>query len=199
MLRTIRIYGRLAKFLKLREFKADVATAAEAIKYLLTNYPHLQLELAKGHYRVTVGGYALDKNELLDPVGEQEICIVPLIAGAITWDEFFGGIGKIIAGVAIIAAVFLIPGAAAWLGPTVATLFAGVGASLVLGGVSSMLTPAQTMGGGTNSDSDPRRSYSFSGVQNVSRQGVSLPIVFGEALVGSVVASVGIDVDQVTA
>lgn len=207
MLKTIRIYGRLAKFLKLREFKAEVGTAAEAIKYLVTNYPSFQFELAKGHYRVTVGGYALDKDELLHPVGDQEIRLVPVIAGAIKLRSFFKSVVKILAGVALVAAAFLFaPGAALagglfTLGAQAVPIIAGIGASLILGGVADMLAPTPTMGNvgasGRDSDSDPQRSYSFSGVQNVSRQGVSLPIVFGEALVGSVVVSVGIDVDQV--
>ena len=41
MLRTIRIYGRLAKFLKRRKFEAEVASAAEAVRFLLANFPHL--------------------------------------------------------------------------------------------------------------------------------------------------------------
>lgn len=212
MLKTIRIYGRLAKFLKLREFKAEVSTAAEAIKYLLTNYPSFQFELAKGHYRVTVGDYALDKDELHHPIGDQEVRIVPMIAGAITWKKFWGGIGKVLAGVAlVVGAVFLAPLLAPVLGTALAgaigTIATGVGASLALSGVSSMLAPTPSLGNfgnigqdssNRNTDTDPQRSYSFSGVQNVSRQGVSLPIVFGEALVGSVVVSVGIDVDQVS-
>ena len=72
----------------------------------------------------------------------------------------------------------------------------GVGVATALGGVASLLTPVPKMGG---SEDDPRKSYSFSGIQNTSRQGVPCPIVFGECLVGSVVVSAGIDVVQVTA
>lgn len=75
----------------------------------------------------------------------------------------------------------------------------GIGASLVLGGVAQLLTPVPKIPTGKNSDKDPRKSYSFSGVQNTSRQGVPVPIVYGETLVGSVVISAGIDTVQVTA
>jgi hypothetical protein len=47
-------------------------------------------------------------------------------------------------------------------------------------------------------NNDPRKSYSFSGIQNTSRQGTPVPIVYGETLVGSVVISAGIDTVQVT-
>ena len=74
----------------------------------------------------------------------------------------------------------------------------GVGASLVLGGVAQLLTPVPQMPTGANTDQDPRKSYSFSGIQQTSRQGVPVPIVYGETLVGSVVISAGIDTVQVT-
>jgi predicted phage tail protein len=51
---------------------------------------------------------------------------------------------------------------------------------------------------GADSEGDPRKSYSFSGVQNTSRAGVPVPVVYGETLVGSVVISAGIDIVQVS-
>ena len=75
----------------------------------------------------------------------------------------------------------------------------GIGTSLALGGVAQLLTPTPTLSLGTDSPNDPRKSYSFSGIQNTSRQGTPVPIVYGEMLVGSVVISAGIDVDQVSA
>ena len=195
MLRTIRIYGRLAKFLKRRKFEAEVSSAAEAVRFLLANFPQLEPELVKGHYRVSVGDYDLAEDELQAPAGQQEIKIIPVVAGA-------GAVGRIIGGVALLAAAVFIPGAAAWLGPTAFSLIVGVGASLVLGGVAQLLTPVPTLsatGSTAETAKDPRKSYSFSGIQNTSRQGLPVPIVYGETLVGSVVISAGIDTEQVTA
>ena len=43
-----------------------------------------------------------------------------------------------------------------------------------------------------------RKSYSFSGIQNTSRAGVAVPVVYGsEVLVGSVVISAAIETVQV--
>ena len=86
--------------------------------------------------------------------------------------------------------------AAAGLGSTV--LF-GLGATLVLGGVAQLLTPVPRVPTGPDSNQDPRKSYSFSGVQQTSRAGVPVPIVYGQTLVGSVVISAGIDTVQVSA
>jgi predicted phage tail protein len=194
-MREIRVYGRLAKFLKRRVFCAEVASAAEAVRFLVANFPQLERHMADQHYRVSVGSYDVAADELHDPAGEQQIKIIPVLAGA-------GAVGRIIGGVALLAAAFLIPGFAAWAGPTAFSLIVGVGASLVLGGVAQLLTPVPQVyasgSSGANSEKDPRKSYSFSGIQNTSRQGVPVPIVYGETLVGSVVISAGVDTVQVT-
>lgn len=194
-MKTIRLYGRLAKFIGKRKFVADVANAAEAVRFLVTNFPELEGHMADQHYQVKVGTRELAEDELHHPSSHMEdIQLIPVIAGA-------GAVGRIIAGVALIAAAVAIPGFAAWAGPTAFSLIVGVGASLVLGGVAQLLTPLPTSqgGAGNDKDNDPRKSYSFSGVQNTSRQGVPVPIVYGETLVGSVVISAGIDIDQVAA
>lgn len=184
MLREIRVYGRLAKFLGRRMFKAEVANAAEAVRFLLANFPQLEQHMTNQHYRVSVGSYDLSLEEIHDPAGQQQIRIVPVLAGA-------GAVGRIIAGVALIALSFFVPFAAPFL--------LGVGASLVLGGVAQLLTPVPKIpqGAGSNTDQDPRKSFNFSGIQQTSRQGVPVPIVYGETLVGSVVISVGTDTEQV--
>ena len=210
MLRKIRVYGRLAKFLDRRVFEADVASAAEAVRFLVTNFPKLERHMADQHYRVSVGSYDLALEELHDPAGQQEIKVVPVMAGA------GGGTGRILAGIGLIALSFLLPGAGAFgtfslfgQAATAGGILTGIGtaasiigASLVLGGVSQLLTPVPKVNqltGGTaaNTDQDPRKSYSFSGIQQTSRQGVPVPIVYGETLVGSVVISAGIDTVQV--
>ena len=94
----------------------------------------------------------------------------------------------------MIAASF-IPG----VGALAVTLLFSVGASLVLGGVAQLLTPVPSMSAAETSDNDPRKNYSFSGIQNVSRQGVPVNIIYGEVIVGSAVIAAGIDIDQVAA
>jgi len=197
MLREIRVYGRLAKFLGRRVLRAEVATAAEAVRFLLANFPQLERHMTDQHYRVSVGSYDLATDELHDPAGQQQIKIVPVLAGA-------GAVGRIIAGVALIALTIAtggFGGAAIGLFGTgtlaLGTVGMAIGASLVLGGVAQLLTPVPQMPTGANTEQDPRKSYSFSGIQQTSRQGVPVPIVYGETLVGSVVISAGIDTVQV--
>lgn len=207
MLRKIRVYGRLAKFLGQRVFEADVASAAEAVRFLVVNFPQLEKHMADQHYRVNVGRYDLTLDELHDPAGQQQIKIVPVLAGA------GGASGKILAGIGLIALSFLLPGAGAFgtfsvfgQAATAGGILTGigtaaslVGASLILGGVSQLLTPTPKINqpGTPQDNNDPRKSYSFSGIQNTSRQGTPVPIVYGETLVGSVTISAGIDTVEV--
>ena len=82
---------------------------------------------------------------------------------------------------------------------TVGTAFVGLGASLVLGGVAQLLSPVPKLPQGSDTQSDPRKSYNFSGIQQTSRQGIPVPVVYGKTLTGSVVISAGVDTVQVKA
>jgi predicted phage tail protein len=205
MLRKIKLYGKLAKFIGHRVLEADVATAAEAVRFLLANWPELEAHMSDQHYRVSIGTYDIDLEELHHPAGAAPISFVPVVTGA-------GAVGRIIAGIALIALSFGIASLAAGAAlagslsgfalqaiafGTQAGLLAGIG--LALGGVAQLLTPTPKVPQGADKQDDPRKSYSFSGIQNTSRQGVPVPIVYGETLVGSVVISAGIDTVQVAA
>lgn len=191
MLRKIKLYGRLAKFIGKRVLEADVASAAEAVRFLVVNFPDLEEHMSSQHYKVSIGKYDIDETELQHPVGQQDIRIIPVIAGA-------GAVGRIIAGVALIALSFVSLGGAPLLGAIGAKLALTIGASLALGGVAQLLTPVPQPLAGADGEKDPKKSYSFSGIQNTSRSGTPVPVVYGETLVGSVVVSVGIDTEQVT-
>ena len=205
MFRVIKVYGKLAKHLGQRSFKAAVKSPAEAIRFLLANFPSLRGVMSEGEYQVTVGRLGLqlvdEPVQLHYPAAPQEaIRIVPVVAGA------GAGTGQILAGVGLIAAAIITGGIASagvalggFMGiGTVGTVVAGIGASLVLGGVAQLLTPTSTISSGTDSATDPKRSYSFSGIQNVSRQGVPVPVIYGEVFAGSVIISAGINTEEVT-
>ncbi len=197
MLRKIKLYGQLAKFIGSRVLEADVATAAEAVRMLAANFPGLEKHMADQHYRVTVGSYDLTLDEIHDPAGQQDIMIVPVIAGA-------GAVGRILLGAALIVGAFFTGGATIGLfglaAPVlVSSVLFKVGALLLLGGVAQLLSPVPTIPQGAGSDNDPRKTFNFSGIQQTSRQGVPVPCVYGLTLVGSVVISAGVDTVQVQA
>ena len=211
MEKEIRLYGPLAKFIGQRKFLAEISSAGEAVRMLLANFPGLERHMADQHYKVIVDDIDAQLDEINLPFS-QTIKIVPVLGGA------GGGAGKIIAGVALVAIALINPFGAAAIGTfgatpiPVASFIGAIGASLILGGVAQLLSPTPQIaqigpasmnpGGGRNTTSegtemDPQESYSFSGIQNTSRQGTPVPVVYGETIVGSVVISAGIDVDTI--
>ena len=205
MFRVIKVYGKLAKHLGQRSFKAVVSTPAEAVRFLLANFPELRALMREGQYMVSVGRNPLELGtnpELLHypSASFETIRIVPVVAGA-------GAAGRIILGAVLIGVAifsggigfgasgfFATAGQAASFGTALVAGAGNLGIALVLGGVAQLLTPTPKVG---VSESDPRRSYSFSGIQNVSPQGVPVPVIYGEVFTGSVIISAGINTEEV--
>tara|TARA_Y100000401_G_scaffold47352_1_gene36501 strand:- start:261 stop:854 length:594 start_codon:yes stop_codon:yes gene_type:complete len=197
MLRKIKLYGKLAKFIGFDEFEVKVDTVAQAVSFLIHNFPEVESYMSPQYYSVKVGNEEIEKEEIFYPIGNSDISFIPAIMGK-------GNVGKIILGGALIAVSMGAFGAfsgatifsgAASLGAKAAF---GIGASLLLSGVSGMLFPIPDQQR-FSSEEDPRLSFSFSGVQNTSRAGTPVPIVYGEIFTGSVVISAAIDTNQVEA
>ena len=206
MLRKLKLHGELAKFVGQDEFEAVMRTSAEAIRFLVSNFPKVEAYMSDKYYQVLVGKEDIDKEDLHNPTGQSDIHIVPVITGAGGRSPF----GRILLGAVLIGASFLFPGAGmfgkagAELTGGVVTGFAAkvgtavsvIGAGLVLNGVSELLFPLPTPDA---QEDDPRISFAFNGLTNTSRAGTAHPIVYGEIVTGSVVISAGIDTNQVTA
>tara|TARA_B100000900_G_scaffold311338_1_gene270118 strand:+ start:4824 stop:5477 length:654 start_codon:yes stop_codon:yes gene_type:complete len=213
MLNKIKVYGRLARFLGQRTFEAEINTPIDSFKFLLANFPHLERHMIEQTYQVKVGKTDISEDDLLNPLGQQEIKIVPVAVGALK--DIFKGAGKILTGVAIVGAVGLTGGfgtfaagsgffgggtlgfaaGGAGLGASLAAAAGNFGIYLALSGAAEMLTPVPKPPG--VSDDPQSQNFSFSGVQNTSRAGTALPIIYGEIFAGSLVVSAGIDTVQI--
>ena len=201
MLRKVKLYGELAKFVGYKEFEVELNTVGKAVSFLIHNFPKVERFMSPKYYQVKVGNYDIDESELAYPVGQEDIHFIPAISGA------GRGFGKILLGAALIGAAFFVPQGLA-LSKGIGTGFgfakAGalakgmvyVGASLVLSGVSDLLFPLPEPQK-FSSEEDPQLSFNFSGVQNTSRAGTQVPIVYGEIVTGSVVISSAVDTNQV--
>jgi len=202
MLRKIKLYGELAKFLGEKTLEAEVNNAAQAIRFLVVNFPKLEKHMADRSYRVLVDKWELDQKELHYPSGASDIKIVPVVGGA------GGNFGRVLLGAALIGASFMFPGAGMF-GTTsffgkeavvggfltkVGTITSVIGASLVLNGIATMLAPVETI---PEENQDPRRSFNFSGIQNTTKAGVAVPVIYGRTMTGSVVVSANITNEQV--
>ena len=215
MLRKIKLYGELAKEIGHKEFEdINVANVAEAVSFLINNFPELEKHMATRYYKVIANNEETGADELHDPIGKSDISFVPVISGS------GGNFGKVLLGVALIGLSFTPMGAGLFAGGSGAGLAGGggligatglyaagaygsaalglIGAGLVLSGVSGMLFPMPKQPE-FSSEQDPRISFSFSGTQQTSRAGTPVPIVYGEIFTGSVVISGGIDTEQVQA
>ena len=205
MLRKLKLHGELAKFVGQDEFEAVMRTSAEAIRFLVTNFPKVEAYMSDKYYQVLVGKEDIDKEDLHNPLGQDDINIVPVITGAGGRSPF----GRILLGAALIGASFIFPGgglfsyysfsgvaAGTGIGTAIGTAVSAIGAGLVLNGVSELLFPLPTPDA---QEDDPRISFAFNGLTNTSRAGTAHPIVYGEIVTGSVVISAGIDTNQVTA
>jgi predicted phage tail protein len=207
MLRKLKLYGQLAEFIGHKEFEIKVSSVSQAVSFLIHNFPEVERFMSPKYYQVKVGNYEIDENEISYPVGQEDIHFIPAISGA------GRGFGKILLGAALIGGAFLtggvglsfaqVPLANAGAITGLTGTFLGkaavyLGASLLLQGVSELLFPLPEPQK-FNSEEDPQLSFNFSGVQNTSRAGTPVPIVYGEIITGSVVISAAIDTNQVEA
>ena len=194
MMRKVKLHGKLAEFIGHKEIDVNVSTVGQAVSFLIHNFPNLEQYMSPKYYQVKVGNYFINENEILYPIGQEDIHFIPVISGA------GRGLGQILLGAALIG--FAFAGGAGVFGAAFGKnlgLFAftkKIGFALLLGGVSQLLFPVEQPKD-FKSEEDPKVSFNFSGVQNTSRAGTPVPIVYGEIFTGSVVISAAIDTNQV--
>jgi len=188
MQQTVRLLDDLGDRYGSEHVYFNLRSPAEAIKLLCINHPALQKELTEAHqhgvgYTLVQAGTFLGYEDLQLPLGKNDLVLTPVIAGS------GGSAGQILAGVGLIAASFLFPGAglfgtvglfgagqaavgvstiAVLNAAAVGTAISAVGASLVLGGISQMLAP-QPIIPTLNNRTAPGQNTNASGPQGVSR------------------------------
>ena len=198
MLRKIKLYGKLAEFVGHKEFEVQVDSVAKAVSFLVHNFEGIEKHMSLQNYHVSVGDYDIDKDEIDYPVGGQDIHFVPVISGAGSGTRKFI-IGAVLIGFAIASGGTGLSlgagGVFGFTGGSLAAIGGNLGLALVLSGVNDMLFSSEE----PTQEEDPRISFSFSGVQNTSRAGTSIPLCYGEIVTGSVVISAGIDTQQIIA
>ena len=200
MLSKVKLYGELADFCGgQNQFEAVINQPIDAVRFLKANFAGLEQHMSSQFYKVYVGEYNIDE-ELLDfPSGGLDIKIIPVVTGA-------GNVGKIIAGVALIGLGMLggqmgfmtllkepILGSA---GINFWALSGKIGMLLVLSGVAGLLTPTPEL---PDDETDPIKSFSFSGVQQTTRAGTAIPVVYGKTLVGSIPISTKVETNDIEA
>lgn len=184
----VRFYGAIKQFGE--KFELDCQDTAEVLRALMTQIKGLRQALQNGFYKVRIGSQCIDSRYLEKGLYYRlkegmTVHITPVVKGAKR-----GGVFQAIVGVALIAVAWWNP-----LGWTAATamMVGGMGASMLLGGVSQMLTKQPSMGGIGN-EAEKKSSTSFNGLQNMAAQGQPVPLAYGRIFVGSMIISQGIEV-----
>ena len=219
MQQTVRLLGDLGERYGAEHQYHNLRSPSEAIKLLCVNYPALQKELTYAHeqgigYKVIQAGLELDYDDLALPLGQNDLIMTPVVAGS------GGGTGKILAGIGLIALAAINPFGAAAIGTfgltapiAVSTLLPAVGAigaSLVLGGVSEMISPQPQLPSFDGFDGAQRfnnlgigdrqtgfsagQSYAYNGPANVAGVGTTIPVAYGTVLIGGALLSAQIEV-----
>lgn len=206
-MRLVRLNGELGKKYG-RVHKLDVRTPAEAVRALLANFPSMQQDLATSHgrgvaYKCVVDREQVDEGVLTYPMS-RTFSITPMVAGA-------GKVGSLVLGVALLGLALAATGGLAGIGiagfgsaavPAMTTgigflgltygNIAFMGIALILGGVSQMLAPTPKVPDSVEKKENPY----FNGPVNSVQQGGPVPIGYGRAIVGSVVISAGVTIEQ---
>ena len=188
-LQIIRLYGSLGTmFGRVHHFV--VANTQEAVRAMCIMIPGFERELmnSRDHgitYACFIGKRNINQEQLLHPVGKDDIRIAPVLQGSKS-----AGVLQTILGVVLIVVGAIITGGTFGAGAPFGSALIMMGASMVAGGVIQMLSPQQA---GLSSKDGPANgaSYNFNGAVNVEAQGNPEPLLLGESWCGSVVISGG--------
>jgi len=192
-LKKIKVYGRLRKFLGQSYFEAAVASPKQAFHFLIANFPEVENHMINQFYKIKMGGMEITE-DLLNLQSDEDIQIIPIAIGAKGAAIGLLGIG---AGSAVTAAggIFATSLFGTSLGAIIGGGLTAIGTNMLINEAVNFLTPTQETPRSVN---DPTfQSFGFGSIQNVSRAGVPIPIIYGEIFTGSVVISSGIDTVQV--
>ena len=195
MLKKVKVYGTLRKFLGQAEFEVDLNTPREAISFLVCNFEGIEKHMADQFSTIQVGAKVITE-DLLNFRSQDDIKIIPVVHGNFigliigAGLKFLGGkVGVTLLGSKLLATV-------------ATTALTTIGTSMIVDGVTSLLSPQQNTVSPTGrmNSLDPSAfasNYSFTGLTNVSKAGVPVNLVYGEILVGSIVVSNGVDTVQI--
>jgi predicted phage tail protein len=195
-MKTLYLYGALgAEFGT--NYRLAVETPAEAIRLMEANFPgRFAAAMKEKWFRVSrrAEGACITECELHMPSGADEIHIEPIIQGGLKpiFGLFFGatGLGSIFTPLGLPAL-----GGGLGFGGALGG-FGQIAIGLTILGVIALISSALSPKQDEDKKEDERSSFLFNGAVNQSEQGGPVPVVYGQIIVGSVVISGGISVED---
>lgn len=183
---SVRLSGSLAtKFWRQKDYLLESGTTNEvfsALRNTVDGFADEIMRMSRAGIRFAIFRNRVNVGETeLTLKGTTEIRIVPIISGSKN-----GGLLQTIVGAAMIVA-----GAFLWATPFGAPLVS-MGIAMVAGGVMQMLSPVpKSPSQQEQATTENKPSYLFNGAFNSTQQGLPVPVVYGQMLVGSSVIAVG--------
>ena len=190
---TIHLHGQLGQEYGSR-FELEVSSPREALRALFLMIDGLAEKVKSGSWKMVRGteqtGAELTEGMFDISMGPHDLHIIPAVAGA-----GGGGGGKIILGVVMVAAAFFTAGASFAAMSAFQAGVAVMGGAMIVSGITTMAaqTPATDV---SSRAKENQESFLFDGPVNVTAQGGPVYLIYGEVLVGSVVISSGISVED---
>ncbi|MEO0826778.1 MAG: hypothetical protein AAFY20_18450 [Cyanobacteria bacterium J06639_14] len=175
----VKLLGRLGRLFG-RTWRVRARTTQEAVRAIAANCPKLKAYLSDDSvgYRVFRGKAPINQEEELAwPIAAECLIVCPTVWGS-------GGFGRILLGVALIGAGFLLGGSTWFL----------LGATMILSGVSELISPQPS----TPKSGETDESFLFSQASNTSRDADPVPLVYGEPVIRSMpVLSSGVETHEI--
>lgn len=189
---SVRLSGSLAtKFWRQKDYLLESGTTNEvfsALRNTVDGFADEIMRMSRAGIRFAIFRNRVNVGETeLTLKGTTEIRIVPVIAGSKSSGLFqtITGVAMIVVGAAI---NYFSGGSLAWLG----TPMMQVGVAMTIGGVIQMLSPVpKAPSQQDQASTENKPSYLFNGAFNSTQQGLPVPVVYGQMLVGSSVVAVG--------
>ena len=127
-LKKIKVYGKLRKFLGSSYFEAAVSSPAEAVRFLLCNYPELEEHMCNQYYKIKMNNFDVSL-DFLSMKGKGDIQIIPVATGSGFVAAAIGGLFS--AGAAVVSTAATAATAVAGTALTVANTVAGAAVGTV--------------------------------------------------------------------
>ena len=127
-LKKIKVYGKLRKFLGSSYFEAAVSSPAEAVRFLLCNYPELEEHMCNQYYKIKMNNFDVSL-DFLSMKGKGNIQIIPVATGSGFVAAAIGGLFS--AGAAVVSTAATAVTAVAGTALSVANTVAGAAVGTV--------------------------------------------------------------------
>jgi len=188
MLRKVYLYGDLAEKFG-PEFEFDMDSFFDCVKALQCAFKDFKRTISPNEYALFVDNQNINKDCINLNLGPGDFHIFPKVFGA-NKIMTIGAIEFVIGALLVVGGLFL-----EGISAGTSTFMVQAGIALMVGGSVMMLMSGLFPDLETEA---ARKSFIFSNIANSAKQGDPVPICYGEHLVGSIVVSGSLDVEDLS-